>query len=106
MYPFNTHYHYQHPYANQIDPSKRDPRVVCLCGKGLSCTCHDTKNNTLLREVIGDPPRNSSDVRIVNDTVYINGTLDVANDAGKIGIMDVGGYLSLVAGVSLALLMI
>lgn len=107
MYPFDTRYHYQHPYANQTNPNN-NLKVVCLCEQDLPCGCDDRKNNTFLEELIGDPPRNSTHVRIVNHTAYINGTLNEApsDGAGSIGMMGMGGYLGLAAGVSLGVLMI
>ncbi|KAL1990382.1 hypothetical protein VTN49DRAFT_6221 [Thermomyces lanuginosus] len=107
MYPFDTYYHYKHPYANQTNP-KNVMKVVCLCQQGDPCGCDDRGDNTFLKELIGDPPRNSTHVRIVNHKVYINGTLDEApsDDAGSIGRMSLGGYVGLVAGVTLAVFIV
>lgn len=53
--------------------------VICYCDEYSECGCDNNNNSTYLNDIIGDPPKNSSVVTIVqngtNETAYINGTL-------------------------------
>lgn len=85
-YPFYAPYYYQYPMATNYNNNNNGAaannysmNVVCYCEQYSECGCDDNNNSTFLAEVIGDPPRNSSIVTIVqngtNETAYINGTL-------------------------------
>lgn len=53
--------------------------VICYCEQYSECGCDDNNNSTFMNELIGDPPKNSSAVNIIqngtHETAYVNGTL-------------------------------
>lgn len=106
-YPYGAPYHYTHPIPNDTHANSNNTiPVVCLCQEFSECGCDNNSNSTYLNDVIGDPPRNSSNVSIVNvngtETAYINGTLDngttasdpnAASAATSVMAMHISGYL-------------
>lgn len=89
-YPYGSPYYYHTPINNAQQNNSNNSNnnnnnnnytmnVICYCERYSECGCDNNGNSTFLTQLIGDPPRNSSVVTIIqngtNETAYVNGTL-------------------------------
>jgi hypothetical protein len=72
-------YHQPYGYYNHSSGQNESKPVQCACDPEVECGCDDDGNSTtVLDEMIGNgsyAALNATEVRIANNTIFINGTL-------------------------------